>query len=167
MIEFLTFVLTALLCLIALVLSALAFSGTWLVLFAALITKLSVGFPNLGTLVVFTLLCVATEAFEALAGFLGVQKRGGSKWAGFAALIGGLIGIVIGSAILPIIGTLIGMLAGSFALAFLVERRRLSHDAQAAHIAMGAVWARLTIMLFKTILTAAMSLWLLSGFLAA
>ena len=163
MIEFLVIALAVLLCIIGLILSSLAFSGTWMVLLAALITKFSIGFPNTGTVVAFTLLCIGTEAFEAMAGFLGVQKRGGSKWAGMAALVGGLIGTVIGSAIFPILGTLIGMLLGSFTLAFLTERHRLGHDGQAAHIARGAVWARLGIMLFKTGLTAAMSLWLLVG----
>lgn len=164
MIEFLLFTLTALLCAIGLILSSLTFSGTWLVLLAALITKLSIGFPTLGTLIVFALLCIATEAFEALAGFWGVQKRGGSKRAGLAALFGGLLGAGIGSAVFPILGTFIGMLLGSFALAFLTERNRLGHDAQAAHIARGVVWARLGVLLLKTILTAAMSLWLLAGF---
>lgn len=159
------FILTALLCGIGLILSSLTFSGTWVVLLAALITKLSIGFPTLGTLIAFALLCIATELLEALAGFWGVQKRGGSKRAGWAALLGGLLGAVIGSAVFPILGTLIGMLLGSFTLAFLIERRRLNHDAQAAHIARGAVWARLFVILFKTVLTAAMSLWLLAGLL--
>jgi len=165
MIQFLMFILTLFLCCIGLLLSAFAFSGTWLVLFAALVTKLSIGVPNTGTLVIFALLCICTEIFEALAGFLGVQKRGGSKRAGLAALLGGLPGAVIGSAVLPILGTIIGMLLGSFALAFLTERHRLGHDEQAARIARGAVWARLGIMLLKTVLTGAMSLWLLTGLL--
>jgi hypothetical protein len=54
----------------------LTFSGTWMVLLAALITKFSIGFPSIGTLIAFASLCIATELFEALAGFLGVQKRG-------------------------------------------------------------------------------------------
>ncbi len=165
MIEFLLFILTALLCGIGLILSSLAFSGTWLVLFAALITNLSIGFPTLGTLIVFALLCIATEALEALAGFLGVQKRGGSKRAGLAALLGGLLGAVIGSAIFPILGTLFGMLLGSFGLAYAAEALLAKKHAEAAHIARGAVLARLGVMLLKTILTAAMSLWLLIGLL--
>jgi len=165
MIEFLLITLTFLLCTIGLILSSLAFSGTWLVLFAALITKLSIGFPTLGTLIVFALLCIATEALEALAGFLGVQKRGGSKRAGWAALLGGLLGAVIGSAVFPILGTLIGMLLGSFALAYAAEALLAKKHAEAAHIARGAVWARLGVMLLKTLLTAGMSLWLLIGLL--
>lgn len=163
MIDLLLFGLTLLLCVIALFLSALAFSGTWLVLLAALITFFTSGFPPLGTLIVFALLCVGTEIIEAFAGWLGVQKRGGSKLAGLAALVGGLIGAVIGSGIFPIIGTFIGMLSGSFALAFLVELNRLNHHKQAAHIAWGAVWARLGIIFFKILITLGMSLWLVSA----
>ena len=165
MIEIILFILAALLCCIGLILSSLAFSGTWMVLLAALITKLSSGVPTLGTLIVFALLCIATEALEALAGFWGVQKRGGSKRAGWAALLGGLLGAVIGSAVFPILGTVIGMLLGSFALAYAAEALLEKKHAEAAHIARGAVWARLGIMLLKTVLTAAMSLWLLTGFL--
>jgi len=165
MIEFTIFALTALLCGLALLLSALAFSGTWMVLLAALITAFTLGFPNLGTLIVFALICIATEVFEALAGFLGVQKRGGSRLAGVAAIFGGLIGAVIGSAVFPIIGTVAGMLLGSFALAFFVEYQASGRQAEAAHIARGAVWARLGVMLLKTALTLGMSIWLLGTLL--
>jgi uncharacterized protein YqgC (DUF456 family) len=161
----LIFALTALLCGIAILISALAFSGTWIVLAAALITFFASGFPTIATLVVFTLLCIGAEIIEAAAGWFGVQKRGGSKFAGLAALTGGLIGAAIGSGIFPIIGTFLGMLTGSFALAFLIEWNRLKHHGQAAHIAWGTVWARLTVMLMKTVLTVAMSAWLLIGLL--
>ena len=158
-------ILTALLCGIGVLISALTFSGTWLVLAAALITFFAMGVPTLGTLIVFTLLCIAAEVIEALAAWFGVQKRGGSKLAGLAALVGGLLGAVIGSGILPIIGTFLGMLAGSFALAFLVEWNRLKHHEQAARIAWGTVWARLGVLFLKTLLALGMSLWLISAIL--
>ncbi|MDK2858489.1 MAG: uncharacterized protein PWQ29_1336 [Verrucomicrobiota bacterium] len=161
--DVLLLVLTAFLCLSGLLLSTLAFSGTWLVLAAALVTKFSTGFPSLGTLIVFTLLCIAAEIFEALAAFLGVQKRGGSHLAGLAALVGGLIGAGIGTGILPIFGTFAGMLIGSFAAAFLTEWLRLQHYGQAAHIAWGTVWAKLAVLFIKTALTFGMSIWLLAG----
>ncbi|HKL20450.1 MAG TPA: DUF456 domain-containing protein [Tichowtungia sp.] len=165
MIEILLFTLTALLCLTGILLSVLAFSGSWVVLTAALITFFAVDFPGPGTLIFFALLCIAAELAEALAGWAGVKKRGGSKFAGLAAVAGGLLGAVIGSGVFPIIGTFLGMLAGSFALAFLIEWNRLKHHGQAAHIAAGTVFARLSIMLLKTALTVAMSLWLLIGLL--
>jgi hypothetical protein len=163
MFEIALIILTTLFCLIGLFLSSLAFSGTWLVLTAALITKLAIGFPNLGTLVVFALLCIVAEVVEALAAFLGVQKRGGSKLAGFAALIGGLVGAGVGTGIFPILGTIAGMIVGSFVAAFLTEWLRLKHHGQAAHIAWGTVWARLAVLFMKTVLTLGMSLWLLVG----
>lgn len=162
-VHFAVFSAVVLLCLAGLFLSMLSFSGTWLVLAAALIAKAATGFPNIGTLVAFAGLCIAAEVVEALAGLLGVQKRGGSKLAGLAALIGGLLGAALGSAVFPILGTLLGMLAGSFALAFLVEWNRLRHHGQAAQIATGAVIARLAVIFLKTALTLGMSIWLISG----
>jgi uncharacterized protein YqgC (DUF456 family) len=150
----------ALLCLTGLTLSLIGFSGTWAVFLAAVVTKFSIGAPNTGTLVIFMLLCVVVELLEALAGFLGVQRRGGSKRAGFAAIVGGLVGAGMGSAFFPIIGTFAGLLVGSFALAFLVEWVRLKHHAEAANIAIGALLARMVILFLKTVVTLFMALWL-------
>lgn len=165
MTETLLLILAALLCLTGLLLSTLTFSGTWLVLAAAIISKLAVGVPNLGTFVVFILICIAAEVLEMLAGFIGVRKRGGSRLAGLAALIGGLAGAALGTAFSPVLGTIAGILLGSFASAFLVEWLRLRHHGTAAHIAWGAVWARLAVLFLKTALTLGMSLWLLAGLL--
>lgn len=167
MIDILLIILTALLCLCGCLLSALAFSGTWLVLLAAIITFFAADFPSLASLIVLTVLCIATELIEAAAGWLGIRKQGGSKLAGLAAICGGLIGGLIGSAALPVIGTFFGMLAGSFALAFAVEHNRLKHREQAAKIALGALIARLVILFFKTALTLAMSIWVLKGLIAS
>lgn len=158
--ELFILIFTALLSLIALLLSVLALSGSWLVLLAALIAKLSVGAPAWGSIVIFTLLCIASEIFEALAGFIGVQKRGGSALAGVAALLGGLIGATMGTALLPVIGTLAGMIIGSFAAAFSTEWLRLRHHGKAAHIAWGTVISRLAVLFVKTGLTLGMSIWL-------
>ncbi len=161
MTELFLFILTGLLCGLGILLSALSFSGTWVVLGSAVLTWYSIGVPTPGILLVFLLICIATEVLEAIAGYHGVQKRGGSKLAGLAALLGGLLGMIAGSAVIPILGTFLGMLLGSFALAYLSEWLRLKHHETAAHIARGAVWARLRVMFLKTALTAAMSLWLL------
>lgn len=167
MIDFLLITLTALLCGIGVLFSAFAFSGTWIVLAAAIITFFAAGFPTPGTLIVFAVLCIGAEVLEALAGWFGVQKRGGSKTAGLAAIAGGLLGAFFGSMLFPILGTFLGMLVGSFALAFLVEWKRLKHHGHAAKIASGALLARLLILFLKTALTLAMSAWLLIGLIQA
>jgi uncharacterized protein YqgC (DUF456 family) len=161
MTESVLLVVVILLSLTGIFLSALSFSGTWLLFGAAVLAEFSQPNPALWTPLLFLALCIAAEVLEAIAGYQGVQQRGGSKRAGIAALLGGLIGMLIGSSILPFIGTILGLLVGSFAFAYLAEWLRLRHHQQAAHIARGAVWARLRVMFIKTSLTLAMSLWLL------
>ena len=151
--------LAALFCFIAFILSCLSLSGTWLVLTATGLLAWArwPDFPGIGTVVVFTLICIAVEVIEALAGTWGVQKRGGSKAAGTAALFGGFIGMLLGGFIpIPIIGNLVGMLAGSFGLAFWVEHARMKKADHAAHVATGAVLARLTVIFIKIGVTLAL-----------
>ena len=161
----------SLLCFAGFVISCLSLSGTWLVLLA---TGLMAWirwpeFPGIGTLVIFLLLCVGTEVLEALAGTWGVQKRGGSKAAGWAALGGGFLGMILGGIIIPIpvIGNLAGMLAGSFVCAFLVEQSRLKKTEHAAHVAFGAVLARLGVIFLKVGITIAMTVALAIGIVFA
>ena len=107
------------------------------------------------------------EVAEFLASSWGIQKRGGSGWAGLAALAGGIMGLILGTFIpVPLVGNLIGMLLGSFACAYAVERYRLEHHGQATHIAFGAVIARLLILLLKIGVTLGMIAWLAIGLVA-
>ncbi len=158
--------LVGILCLVGFILSCLSLSGTWLVLAA---TGLAAwfnhpGFPGIGTLVVFLLLCIGVEVLEALAGAWGVQKRGGSKAASWAALGGGFLGMLLGSFIpVPILGNLIGMMAGSFGCAFLVEHAKMKKADHAAHVAFGAVLARLGVIFLKSGVTLAMIFTLIVG----
>ena len=153
------FFAVALLCLAGIILSALTFSGTWLVLGATILAAWLRGpkFPGIATIVIFILLCIAIDAAEWLASAWGVQKRGGSKLAGLAAMLGGFIGLLLGNLIpIFIIGPLLGMFAGSFGLAYLVERNRLKKHDPALHIATGAVLARIAILLVKVTATLGM-----------
>jgi uncharacterized protein YqgC (DUF456 family) len=166
---FCIYALSGLICLAGVVISCLSLSGTWLVLGAAgLIAWIRwPGFPHWGTLAVFLLLCIGTEILEAVAGAWGVQKRGGSKAAGWAALGGGLLGMVFGSFIpVPVAGPLLGMLAGSFGCAFWVEHAKIKKAEHAAHVAFGAVIARLGVIFLKVGVTLAMIVTLIIGIAA-
>lgn len=150
-----------LLCLVGFVLSCLSLSGTWVVLGATGLVAWSrwPGFPGITTLVVFLLLCIGVEIAEGLASAWGVQKRGGSKAAGWAALGGGFLGMLFGGFIpVPVIGNLLGMLIGSFGCAFLVEHSRMKKTSHAAHVATGAVLARLGVIFLKVGVTLTMTL---------
>ena len=161
------YTLAAFLCLVGFFMSCLSLSGTWVVFGASLLVawKRWPEFPGIGVLAVFLLLCIAAEVVEAFAGAWGVQKRGGPKAAGWAAMGGGLLGMVLGGIFIPIpaVGSLIGMLAGSFGCAFMVEHARMKKTEHAVHVASGAVLARLAVIFLKVGITLLMTLILAIG----
>ena len=159
--------LVGLLCLAGLFLSCLSISGTWLVIAASLLAAFLPGlsFPGWLTFMIFLLLAILVEVVEWLAASWGVTRRGGSVAAGWAALLGGLAGLFLGSFIpIPLLGNLLGMCAGSFALVYVVERARLKRAGPAVQIALGAVAARLGVILVKVLVTLGMMAWLLARF---
>lgn len=162
-----TYTLATILCLGGFVLSCLSLSGTWLVLGAAALVAWHRWplFPGWTTLAIFLILCIGVEVVETMAGTWGVQKRGGSKAAGWAAFGGGLLGMVFGGVLipLPIVGSLIGMMAGSFACAFLVENAKMKKAEHAAHVAAGAVLARVAVVFLKVGVTVLMACALAAG----
>lgn len=158
--------LAALLCFIGFALSCLSLSGTWVVFGASLLVawKRWPDFPGIPTLLIFLVLCIAVELVEALAAAWGIQRRGGSKAAGWAALGGGFLGMLAGSFIpIPLIGNLIGMVAGSFGCAFLVEHAKIKKTDHALHVATGAVIARLAVVFLKIGITLLMAFILAIG----
>ena len=153
-------------CLLGLILSAVGISGTWLVVFAAALSVYLAdsGFPTWGVVIAMAVVAAVVEVVEWTAGHWGVKRRGGSGWAGVAAMVGGLMGALLGLFIpVPLIGSFIGMLAGSFGLAYWVELRRLRDSAPAAHIATGAVLACIAVVLLKITVTLALTAWLALG----
>ena len=155
----------ALLCLLGLILSCLSISGTWCVVAA---TGLSMflskdSFPGWWTLGSMIAVSGLVELAETAAGAWGVQKRGGSVWAGLAALFGGLAGMILCAPVVPPFGSLLGMLGGSFGLAYLVEYKRIQKKEHAAHVAMGAVLARLLMLFVKVAVTLGLIGWLVAG----
>ncbi len=157
------------LCLTGVVLSGLSFSGTWLVVLASLLGLWAggEGFPGWKTVVVFVLISVVAEIMDTLAGSWGVRRRGGSNRAGWAALAGGIFGMLAGSLIpVPILGSLFGMFGGCFLAAYYAELSLQKEKEHAAHIARGAVIARVLIIALKLSLTLAMSMILIIGMIA-
>ncbi len=162
-----TYSLIGLLCLAGFALSCLSLSGTWLVLLAAGLAAWQnwPEFPGIGTLVLFLVVCIAVELAEGMAGLWGVERRNGSKSAGWAAVGGGFLGMLLGGAFIPIpiVGSLLGMLLGCFGCAFLVEYAKIKKADHAAHVATGAILARIGVLVLKVGATLAMILVLAIG----
>jgi hypothetical protein len=163
------YALIGLACLAGVFLSALSFSGTWLVLLATLGAAFLRGaaFPGWKTVALFAVISALVEVADTMAGAWGVKRRGGSGWASLAALVGGIAGMVAGSAVMPVFGSIIGMFAGCFGGAFAVEYLRLAETEryQASHIARGALLARVLIICLKLGVTLAMVISLFAGIL--
>ncbi len=163
-------VVIILLCIGGLTLSCLTLSGTWLVVLATILAAWwsASGYPGWTLVGIFIAIAIAVEILEGLSSAWGVQKRGGSKLAGVAALFGGFIGLFLGAAIpIPLFGSLIGMIACSFAAAYGVERHRLKQHDPAMHIAWGTVIARVLVLLLKFSVTLGMIVWLAAGALTS
>jgi len=81
------------------------------------------------------------ELLEAWIGFRFAQRYGGSRRAGWGALLGGLIGAVVGVPV-PVIGSVIGGFVGAFAGAALFEYTRARQSGIATKAGWGAVLGR-------------------------
>jgi uncharacterized protein len=86
-------------------------------------------------------LAAVGEGIEAWIGFRFAQRYGGSRRAGWGALIGGLVGAFVGVPV-PLIGSVIGGFVGAFAGAALFEYSNARKSGVAARAGWGAVLGR-------------------------
>lgn len=119
--------------LIGIVLIPLGLPGLWVMLlgligYGALTEFRSVG---LTTLLAATALAFLGEIIEWRVGFKYAKRYGGSRRAGWGALIGGLVGAIAGLPI-PIIGSVLGSFLGSFLGAAVFEFTRSPDSAVSA-----------------------------------
>jgi uncharacterized protein YqgC (DUF456 family) len=124
--------------LMGMVLIPLGLPGLWVILlgllgYGALTEFHTVGLP---TLILATGLAFLGEIVEWRVGFGYAKKYGGSRRAGWGALLGGLVGAVAGLPI-PVVGSVVGSFLGSFAGAAVFEFTR------SPGTAIGAGWGAL------------------------
>jgi len=137
--------------LIGLVLIPLGLPGLWVILLGIVGYGWLTDFQTLSAafLIVIIALAILGEVFEAWIGFRYAQKYGGSKRAGWGALVGGLVGAIMGVPI-PIIGSVIGGFIGAFAGAALFEYTAARRTGGAVRAGWGAVLGRAAAAAFKT-----------------
>jgi hypothetical protein len=114
--------LLVVLLLVGLVLVPLGLPGLWLMVlsiigYGALTAYRGVG---LKTMILVVALAAIGEAIEWWVGFKFARRYGGSRRAGWGALIGGLAGATAGIPV-PVIGSVIGSFFGSFVGAAIFE----------------------------------------------
>jgi uncharacterized protein YqgC (DUF456 family) len=129
--------------LVGLVLIPLGLPGLWVIVLAIVGYGWLTDFRTLsaGFILLIVGLALLGEVFEAWIGFRFAQRYGGSKRAGWGALVGGLIGAIVGVPV-PIVGSVVGGFVGAFLGAAVFEYSRARQSGVAAKAGWGAVLGR-------------------------
>lgn len=142
----------AAICAVALFLVPLGLPGIWIMVAAAmgydmLVPQAPIGWTAIG--IAIGIGAVAEFLEFSLAGRY-ARKYGGSRRAGWGALLGGFVGAIMGVPV-PIIGSMIGAFAGAFVGALAAEyTRREATAGTATRVATGALIGRVVAAAMKT-----------------
>ena len=117
--------------------------GTWLMVIVAAAYGYLGGGDSIGTWTILgtAVLALVAEFLEFTLAARYTKKYGGSRRAGWGAILGGMVGAIVGVPI-PLIGSVIGAFVGAFVGAWLFERSRGDQAGDATRVATGAVIGR-------------------------
>jgi uncharacterized protein YqgC (DUF456 family) len=155
--------LLALVAIIALGLIMIPFGlpGTLIIFCGALGYKLLVPAGGIGwfTVGLIGAMMVVAEVIEWMLTARFTRKYGGSRRAGWGAVIGGMVGAFLGVPI-PIVGSVVGAFLGAFVGAFAFELSGGSGHGTATRVAWGALIGRVTAAALKVAIGLMMAVWL-------
>lgn len=138
-----------------------------LVIFAAVLSYYLMvphGAIGLTTVVVMGVLMVIAEVLEFMLAGRYARKFGGSKRAGWGAIIGGMVGAIMGVPV-PIVGSVIGAFAGAFVGAFVFEWTTARDHSTATRVAWGAFIGRVVSAAMKVGIGLGMAAWIVGALL--
>lgn len=136
--------LVLLLCLVVgLVVVPLGLPGLWLMVLGVIGYGWLTGFRTVGVGLIALAVGLAAlgEALEWWLGFWLAERYGGSRRAGWGALVGGIVGAIVGVPV-PLVGSVIGAFVGAFAGAALFEYTRARQAGTALRAGWGALVGR-------------------------
>lgn len=146
--------------LLGLFLIPLGLPGLWVML-AAVVGYMFLGPPGavgVWTVVVVAVLAGVGELLELVLAGRYARKYGGSRRAGWGAIIGSIVGAIIGVPI-PIVGSMIGAFLGAFAGAWVAELTRNAELRGATRVATGALLGRIAATAAKVGIGCAVIVW--------
>jgi uncharacterized protein YqgC (DUF456 family) len=136
--------------------------GTLVLFAAALCYYLLVPGGGIGLLTVIGVgaLMAIAEGIEWVLTSRFTKKYGGSRRAGWGAIIGGMFGAFMGVPI-PIVGSIVGAFVGAFLGAFVFEWSREQNHGVATRVAWGALLGRVIAAAIKVGIGLAMAAWMI------
>ena len=145
-----------------LLLLPLGLPGLWVIAGAALVFNPLAGGERVSTATVIGvfLLAVAAEVIEFMLAGRFARRYGGSRRAGWGAILGGIVGAIVGVPV-PIVGPMLGAFAGSFAGALLAEFSRGMGSGAATRVATGALLGRVAAVAVKSAIGCVMAVWVM------
>ena len=137
--------------LLGLVLIPLGLPGLWVIVGGILAYGWLTDFRTVGLWTIGLALGLAFlgEVIEWWVGFRYAKRYGGSRRAGWGALLGGIVGAIVGVPV-PLIGSVIGAFLGSFVGAVALEYLGSRHAPTAVRAGWGAVLGRAAAAALKT-----------------
>jgi uncharacterized protein len=140
--------------------------GLWIMVGAALAYQLLLpGTVGMVTLVGTALLALVAEVLEFTLAGRYARKYGGSRRAGWGAIIGSIVGAIVGVPI-PILGSIVGGFVGAFVGAFIAERSRGTELAGSSRVATGALIGRVVAAAMKTGIGVVIAVWVFTAALS-
>lgn len=147
---------------LGLVMIPFGFPGTLVLFAAALCYYLLVpgGGIGLATVIGVGVLMVIAEGLEWILTARFTKKYGGSRRAGWGAVIGGMVGAFLGVPV-PIVGPILGAFIGAFVGAFVFEYTRGTGHGTATRVAWGALIGRVTAAAIKVAIGFMIAVWMI------
>ena len=147
-----------------LLLIPLGLPGIWLIVGAVALYNPATGTDAVGTMAIVGVLVLAAiaEVIEFTLAARYTRQYGGSRRAGWGAILGGIVGAIVGVPI-PIIGSVIGAFVGSFLGALVAEWSRGTQTGAATRVATGALLGRVMATAAKVAIGMVMAVWTLAA----
>ena len=147
---------------LSLILIVLGLPGLWIMVATAVTYNLIVPGEPIGwvTLIAVAVLAFVAELLEFSLTGRYARKYGGSRRAGWGAIIGGIVGAMVGIPV-PIIGSVIGAFVGSFLGALIAEFTGGSSATDATRVAKGALIGRVVSTVLKIGIGLTIGVWII------
>ncbi len=146
---------------LSLILIVLGLPGLWIMVASAVVYNMIVPGDPIGwvSLIAVAVLALVAELLEFTMTGRYARKYGGSRRAGWGAIIGGIVGAMFGFPV-PIVGPIIGAFVGSFVGALVAELTGGASAGDATRVAKGALIGRVVSTVLKIGIGFTIGIWI-------